>query len=166
MPAVHPRRAFIRGVWAGGAALSLMGVARLAELVPFPPELIVLRLFELLPVDAFAKVALSLGVWAGWLAFALATLAVLAAAGLVGFAMAAWNRPGAPWLGAAGQSAVLTGLVMLLLFPALGIDPWGRSFPHRLVLPAPVGVWLGTFVYALALQGPRLAVWFIRSQGK
>jgi hypothetical protein len=161
MAVVRPRRAFIRGVGAGAAALAMMGIARLGELVPFPPELIALRLFEVVPVGTFVKVAQALGGWASWVAFGLSTLVVLLAAGAGGLALAVLSEQDRFRLTAAGYSVILTGLI-LLLCPVVGIDVWRGWFPHRLILPAPVGFWLGSFFYVWVWERLRFAAWIVR----
>ncbi|HLS91008.1 MAG TPA: hypothetical protein VK101_07160 [Limnochordia bacterium] len=162
MAAVQPFRAFMRGVGAGAAALAIMGVARLGGLVPFPPELIALRLFEVVPVGTFVKVAEALGGSARWVAFGLSTVAALLAAGAVGLALAVSREQDRFRLNAAGCSVVLTGLI-LLLCPVLGIDVWRGWYPYRLILPAPVGFWLGSFVYVWVWERLQLAAWVVRS---
>lgn len=153
---------FGRGVWSGGAALAVMGVARWAELAPFPPELLALGLFERLPGAALERLQLALGPASAAVLFAGTTLLALAGAGLAGVVLSRLVPFSRPPVRALCHGGLLTLLGLLLLFPALGLDLRGEALPHRLIVPAPAGLFLGSLVYGLLLEGPRVSAWVVR----
>ena len=159
------RSGFWRGVWAGGATLAVMGAGRLIEVAPFPPELIVMRLFEVTPLPLFERSVIALGVWAKWLAFAGTTLASLAGAGVAGLIVPRIAFGESPFVRALCHGAVLTLLGLFLFLPVVGIDYLGQALPQRLSVPAPVGMAAGAVAYGLVYEGPQVTVWFVR-QGR
>lgn len=155
-------RRFWRGVAASAAALTVTGAGRLVGASPFFPELLVLRVFELLPIGTVEKLA-HMGTWAKWLLFAAGTAMALAAGGGYGVVAAKLAR-GSVLPRLVAHVVALSVLFELLVLPALGVDPLGVSLPHRLWLPAPAGVVAGALAYAAVLAIPGVGMLVVRSR--
>lgn len=154
---------FGRGVRAGGAALAVMGLFRWAEMGPFPPELLALGLFEFLPPEAMERLMLLLGPAPAPALFAVTTMAVLGVAGLAGVVLPRLIPFSRPPVRALCHGGLVTLLALIVFFPALGLDLRGDALPHRLILPAPAGLFLGSLVYGFLLEGIQMSAWFVRS---
>lgn len=152
-------------MWAGGAALLVMGVGRLMGLALFPPELVALRLFELLPITIVERLVIGLGASVTWVVFAGTTLVSLVGAGLAGLILSRVTPLARPPLRALYLGGILTLLGIFLFLPVVGLDVWGESLPHRLVVPAPIGLVVGALTYGFVFEGPRVSVWVVRRGG-
>ena len=162
---MRARIGFWRGVWAGGVALAVTGIARLIELAPFPPELLAIRLFELLPIATFERLVIGLGMWAKWLVFAATTLVSLLGAGVAGLVVPRFAVSESPFLRALCHGAFLTILGVFLFLPAVGVDLLGDSLPQKLRVPLPLGLMAGALAYGFAFEGPRVSVWVVWRRG-
>ena len=111
-----------------GPRSAVNGAGRLIEVAPFPPELIVMRLFEVTPLPLFERSVIALGVWAKWLAFAGTTLASLAGAGVAGLIVPRIAFGESPFLRALCHGAVLT-LLGLFFFSRRRYRLSGSSAP-------------------------------------
>ena len=143
---------FWRGVIAGAVSLSVSGAARWAGAAPFLPELMALRLFELIPMRAFEFFVRLLGGWAKWVAFGGTLLVALLGAGIAGLALAALPERWTPSRRAGAAAVGLSVSAAFVLLPLLGSDPLGRGVFPRPLLPAPVGLFLSALVYAVAFE--------------
>lgn len=153
---------FGKGVWAGGAALAVLGIARWAHVAPFPPELLALRLFELLPAASIERFLIALGPSTTGALFVATHLVCLLGAGLAGILLPRLFPFKRPLVRVMGYGGLLTLSAFLLVFPLLRLDPWGKALPYRLLAPAPVGVFLGAIVFGLVLEGPKVSIWVVR----
>lgn len=145
-------RPFWRGVAAGAVSQGFSAAARWAGAAPFLPELMALRLFELIPMRAFEYFVRLLGGWAKWAAFGGTLLLTLAGAGVAGWVAAALPRKWSPARRAAACATALAALAAFVLLPLLGSDPLGRGVYPRPRVPAPVGLLLSAAVYAAAFE--------------
>ena len=145
-------RPFWRGVAAGAVSQGFSAAARWAGAAPFLPELMALRLFELIPMRTFEFFVRLLGEWAKWAAFGGTLLLALAGAGVAGCFAAALPQRWTPARRAGACALALSAFAAFVLLPLLGSGPLGRGIFPRPLLPAPVGLLLPASVYAAAFE--------------
>lgn len=145
---------FRRGALGGLAYLAVTGIGRMAGATPFLPELLALRLFELIPMSVFEFFIRRLGHWAKWTALAGTIGVVLLGAGIVGRVAGRWMERRSPFFRWAVFSCALAAATTLAVLPAVGSDLLGRTLYPRPSLPAPVGFLIGSAAYAAVLFKP------------
>lgn len=144
---------FLRGVVAGAASLAASALGRWAGVLIFFPELMSIRLFELIPMGAFEFFVRRLGSWSKWVALLGTVCLALLGAGLAGLVVGSLPRGWRPLQRAAASACGLTALFTFVLLPLLGSDLLGKAIYPTPSLPAPIALFVVAAVYSVAFEG-------------